>query len=78
MAEVPEAQAVRLTRGQKVTAALQADPSQTFTGTMTEILPQVKNICQQELNWNQDRWHSEEQRYLSLWRQHYFLPGAPA
>lgn len=41
VAEVPEAQAVRLTRGQKVTAALQADPSQTFTGTMQEVLPQV-------------------------------------
>jgi Cu(I)/Ag(I) efflux system membrane fusion protein len=41
VAEVPEAQAVRLTRGQKVTAVLQADPSQAFTGTMQEILPQV-------------------------------------
>lgn len=41
VAEVPEAQAVRLARGQKVTAVLQADPSQTFTGTMQEILPQV-------------------------------------
>jgi membrane fusion protein, copper/silver efflux system len=41
VAEVPEAQAVRLTRGQKVSAALQADPSRTFTGTMKEILPQV-------------------------------------
>jgi Cu(I)/Ag(I) efflux system membrane fusion protein len=41
VAEVPEAQAVRLTRGQHVTAALQADPSQTFAGTMQEILPQV-------------------------------------
>jgi Cu(I)/Ag(I) efflux system membrane fusion protein len=41
VAEVPEAQAVRLTRGQKVTAALQADPGQTFRGTMQEILPQV-------------------------------------
>lgn len=41
VAEVPEAQAVRLTRGQKVSAVLQADPSQTFTGTMHEILPQV-------------------------------------
>ncbi len=41
VAEVPEAQAVRLARGQKVTAALQADPSQTFSGTMQEILPQV-------------------------------------
>ena len=41
VAEVPEAQAVRLQRGQKVTAALQADPGQTFSGTMQEILPQV-------------------------------------
>lgn len=41
VAEVPEAHAVRLTRGQKVTAVLQADASQTFSGTMQEILPQV-------------------------------------
>ena len=41
VAEVPEAQAVRLTRGQKVKAVLQADASQTFSGEMKEILPQV-------------------------------------
>jgi Cu(I)/Ag(I) efflux system membrane fusion protein len=41
VAEVPEAQAVRLIRGRKVTAALQADASQTFAGTLQEILPQV-------------------------------------
>jgi Cu(I)/Ag(I) efflux system membrane fusion protein len=41
VAEIPEAQAVRLGRRQKVTAALQADPGQTFTGTLQEILPQV-------------------------------------
>ena len=41
VAEVPEAQAVRLTRGQKVKAVLQADPSFAFDGQMTEILPQV-------------------------------------
>jgi Cu(I)/Ag(I) efflux system membrane fusion protein len=41
VAEVPEAQAVRLARGQQVKAALQADPSQTFTGQLKEILPQV-------------------------------------
>ena len=41
VAEVPEAQAVRLKRGQKVSAVLQADPGQTFTGTLQEILPQV-------------------------------------
>jgi len=41
VAEVPEAQAVRLTRGQKVKAVLQADSSQTFDGELKEILPQV-------------------------------------
>lgn len=41
VAEVPEAQAVRLTRGQKVKAVLQADTSQTFDGALKEILPQV-------------------------------------
>ena len=41
VAEVPEAQAVRLARGQKVKAVLQADASQTFDGELKEILPQV-------------------------------------
>lgn len=41
VAEVPEAQAVRLTRGQKVKAVLQADASQSFEGELKEILPQV-------------------------------------
>jgi Cu(I)/Ag(I) efflux system membrane fusion protein len=41
VAEIPEAQAVRLTRGMKAKAALQADPSQSFDGVVEEILPQV-------------------------------------
>ena len=41
VAEVPEAQAVRLTRGQKVRAVLQADESQVLEGELMEILPQV-------------------------------------
>ncbi len=41
VAEVPEVQAVRLTRGQKVNAVLQADSSQAFAGELKEILPQV-------------------------------------
>jgi Cu(I)/Ag(I) efflux system membrane fusion protein len=41
VAEIPETQAVRLARGQKVSAALQADPSQTFSGELKEILPEV-------------------------------------
>jgi Cu(I)/Ag(I) efflux system membrane fusion protein len=41
VADVPEAQAMRLARGQKVKAALQADPSRAFDGELKEILPQV-------------------------------------
>ena len=41
VAEVPEAQAVHLARGQKVKAVLQVDASQTFDGELKEILPQV-------------------------------------
>ena len=39
--EVPEAQALRLVRGQKVKAWLQSDASQGFDGALAEILPQV-------------------------------------
>jgi len=41
VAEVPEAQAARLVRGQKVKATLQADSSQTFEGELKEVLPEV-------------------------------------
>ena len=41
VAEIPEGQTVHLTRGQKVTATLQADASQTFAGELKEILPEV-------------------------------------
>ena len=43
VAEVPEVRAVRLVRGQKVKATLQADPSQTFEGELKEILPEVSS-----------------------------------
>ncbi|MBU2408126.1 MAG: efflux RND transporter periplasmic adaptor subunit, partial [Gammaproteobacteria bacterium] len=41
VAEIPEAQAVRLKPGQKVKAILQADASQAFEGELKEILPEV-------------------------------------
>jgi Cu(I)/Ag(I) efflux system membrane fusion protein len=41
VAEIPEAQAVRLARRQKVKAVLQADPGQSFEGELKEILPEV-------------------------------------
>ncbi|OAK63639.1 efflux transporter periplasmic adaptor subunit [Variovorax paradoxus] len=41
VAEIPEVQAVRLARGQKVKAILQADAAQSFDGTLDEILPEI-------------------------------------
>jgi Cu(I)/Ag(I) efflux system membrane fusion protein len=41
VAEIPEAQAARLARGQKVKAVLQADASQSFEGELKEILPEL-------------------------------------
>ena len=41
VADIPEAQAIRLAPRQKVRAVLQADPSQAFDGKLTEIIPEV-------------------------------------
>jgi len=41
VAEIPEAQALRLARGQKAKAVLQADASQSFDGALDEILPEI-------------------------------------
>jgi Cu(I)/Ag(I) efflux system membrane fusion protein len=41
VAQIPEAQALRLARGQKVRAVLQADATQSFEGTLDEILPEI-------------------------------------
>ncbi len=43
VADVPEAQAARLTPGLKVKATLQADASQTFEGELKEIIPEVSS-----------------------------------
>ena len=43
VAEVPEAQAAHLSKGQKVKAILEADPTQTFEGELAELLPQVSS-----------------------------------
>ena len=43
VAEVPETRAAHLSTGQKVKAALEADPTQTFEGELAELLPQVSS-----------------------------------
>ncbi len=46
-------------------------------GAATE-LPQVRQICQSRLGWNDTRWQYEETRYLELWQRCYSLPRDPA
>ena len=43
VADVPEAQAAHLSKGQKVKAVLEADPTQGFEGELAELLPQVSS-----------------------------------
>lgn len=38
------------------------------------FLPQIRVLCQPELGWSDERWESEEQRYLALWERCYSLP----
>jgi glycerol-3-phosphate dehydrogenase len=38
------------------------------------ILPVVKEICQVELSWDDDRWQQEQSDYLALWARNYSLP----
>ena len=45
-------------------------------GAMTpEISARLKQICQQELGWTEDKWQQEVQRYQALWQQYYHLPA---
>jgi glycerol-3-phosphate dehydrogenase len=39
------------------------------------LLPQIRAICQSELDWNDARWEAEKAAYLGLCRQAYSLPG---
>ena len=34
----------------------------------------LRDICQQELNWDDSKWQQEKQRYLTLWQTSYYLP----
>lgn len=39
-----------------------------------DTLPALKTMVQRELAWDDARWAQEVDRYLGIWRQHYFLP----
>ncbi|PJX27012.1 FAD-dependent oxidoreductase [Psychrobacter sp. L7] len=46
-------------------------------GAMTPLISaRLKQICQQELGWNEQKWQQEVARYSELWQRYYHLPAA--
>lgn len=41
-----------------------------------EVVDKLKQICQQELGWDEAKWSEELQRYQQLWQRYYHLPAA--
>ena len=42
-----------------------------------EILPTIRAICQTELGWDDARWEKEQENYIKLWKERYWLPTEP-
>lgn len=46
-------------------------------GAMTPLISnRLKQICQQELGWDEQKWQQEVERYQQLWQRYYYLPAA--
>lgn len=46
-------------------------------GAMTPLISvRLKQICQQELGWDEQKWQQEVERYQKLWQRYYYLPAA--
>lgn len=46
-------------------------------GAMTPLIStRIKQICQQELGWDEQKWQQEVARYTELWQRYYHLPAA--
>ena len=46
-------------------------------GAMTPLIStRLKQICQQELGWDEQKWQQEVVRYQDLWQRYYHLPAA--
>ncbi|HQV41776.1 MAG: glycerol-3-phosphate dehydrogenase/oxidase [Moraxellaceae bacterium] len=41
----------------------------------SELLPQVRIVCQAELGWDDSRWSAEEERYRDIWHKYYGVPA---
>lgn len=44
-------------------------------GGAGDFMPRIRQICQAELGWNNERWEEEQEAYLRLWQQHYSVPS---
>lgn len=40
------------------------------------LFPHIEKICTQELQWSQERWQAEMERYRSIWLKYYYMPAA--
>ncbi|WP_367110683.1 glycerol-3-phosphate dehydrogenase/oxidase [uncultured Psychrobacter sp.] len=46
-------------------------------GAMTPLISaRLKQICQNELGWDEQKWQQEVARYTDLWQRYYHLPAA--
>ncbi|WP_435949952.1 glycerol-3-phosphate dehydrogenase/oxidase [Psychrobacter sp. DM8] len=46
-------------------------------GAMTPLISaRLKQICQNELGWDEQKWQQEVARYTELWQRYYHLPAA--
>ena len=44
-------------------------------GAMTPLISaRLKQLCQQEIGWNEQKWQQEVSRYQTLWQRYYHLP----
>lgn len=39
-----------------------------------DLLPLIKSYCMDLLSWTEQKWQQEQERYIELWKTHYYLP----
>ncbi|MDX1553980.1 MAG: glycerol-3-phosphate dehydrogenase C-terminal domain-containing protein, partial [Marinobacter sp.] len=47
----------------------------TLPSGASEVLPDIRKVCQPILGWNDDTWEREQNRYLCIWQSSYSLPA---
>ncbi len=39
------------------------------------LFPKLEEFCRRELDWSDERWRQEQERYRTIWRRFYYLPA---